>query len=143
MHPLLLKRLEVTNKEALQKKLLQFLSHPKVYLSSGPFFLDSVLGADVFFGDTCSTLAEFSCTKKTVVWHRPPIDKLNEFGKSVLRESYISNSVIESEETLYRLLEKKPPNSKVNEDLLFQPSADSGKPSAASRVLEHILDKNI
>jgi hypothetical protein len=140
MHPLLVTRLEVANNDSLHKKLTQFLSHPKVYLSQGPFYLDSALGADVFFGDTSSTLAEFACTKKPVIWNRPPIDSLNELGRSVLMDSHVSNSVIEFEETLYRILEKLSSNSKVNQDWPPQQSANSSQPSAASKVLEYILD---
>jgi hypothetical protein len=141
MHPLLMRNLELTGQKLLKRKLLSFLDIRHVFTSQGPFFLDSVLGADVFFGDTSSTLAEYSFTKKPRIWNRPPIDHLNELGKSVLRGSHVSESVSEFEDTFHRLLETRARSANENTPPRgSELTSDSKEPSAASKVLRHILN---
>jgi hypothetical protein len=141
MHPLLLRRFELTSQNSLLDKLLSFLSSPRVFTSQGPHFLDSVLGADVFFGDTCSTLAEYAVTQKPKIWNRPPVKTLNGLGKSLLEESLVSESVLDFEDTLYAQLKGGAITSSDNWVESLRLHSPGKRSSAASKVLRHLLSQ--
>jgi hypothetical protein len=88
LHPMMLRSIDQTDQKELGNRLRAFLEMDGVRLVQGPNFLDEVLGADIFVGDTCSTLAEFVWTAKPIVWTNPPLSELNELGVQVLSGAY-------------------------------------------------------
>lgn len=71
-------------------------------------FLDDVFNADIFIGDYCSTIMEFSLTGKPVIY-TPCEVVLSNYGKQILKGYYVVNNVSEMTERLQSLLRGEDP----------------------------------
>lgn len=140
LHPMMSTALETTGQRSLAKALHEFMALNSVSAIEGPDFLDAVLGADVFVGDTSSTLAEFVWTGKPIIWSRPPMSELNELGNLLVEDSYATQSSGELAGTLRRIMHDHWDPLRDRRQSLFSRAFGSRDGPLAKAVLEYLGD---
>ena len=104
-HPLLKSELKYKGLlKEYENMIKEFLSvNIKVY--NGGDFLDYVVDSDVLIAEPTSLIAEFSLTQKNIIMIGD-YTSLNDFGKSIIKKNYCTNSWKKTEIILNNILEK-------------------------------------
>lgn len=94
----------IFTKKAFNKWIGRIHELKNIQIIDNKEFLDCVFNADIFIGDYCSTIMEFTLTGKPVIY-TPTDVKLSAYGKQIANSYYVVNSTYEMQKTLDKLIE--------------------------------------
>lgn len=92
----------IYTKNKFDQLMNQIKELPNIKIINHGDFLDEVFNCDVFIGDYCSTIMEFSLTGKPVIY-TPCEVTYSQYGKKIISGYYIVNNVDEMQSRLEQL----------------------------------------
>ena len=114
----------------------EIIELPNIKIIGHDDFLDDVFNADIFIGDYCSTILEFSLTGKPVIY--TPCDiVLSTYGKKIISGYYIVNNIDEMKKQINQLREKIDPLKKIRKNNIYLISDTHPNQSIAKYCLEY------
>lgn len=142
MHPFIKSQI-IINKLMSKTELIKIFNKIKSLknfrIEESGDFLNCVFGADLYIGDVSSTLIEFALTGKPIIYTPTTEEKLNYFGKKIIKNSYIVKDTIEMTKKINELSKKIDPLKKNRQRNVKNISKNiSGNKSIAEVLIEYI-----
>lgn len=107
----------IFTENCFDEKISQINAMENIKIINHGDFLDDVFNADIFVGDYCSTIMEFTLTGKPVIY-TPTEVIVSEYGKKILEGYYIVHNKNQMDDTLKFLLSGTDPLKKVREKII-------------------------
>jgi hypothetical protein len=146
MHPFIksqIKNNKLMTETELNNVLKKIKLLPNFKIEDSGDFLECIFGADLYIGGASSTFTEFSLTGKPIIYTSSMADKLNSFGKKIIKGAYIVKNNVEMTQKIHELLRNEDPLKNIRQQNKKIISKKDFKNRTIAQVILEYIKKNL